>query len=45
MLKLPHKYTDDEKADALIAGYLSWNILGLVQNVLLDYEKSWEKEA
>lgn len=45
MLKLPRKYTDDKKADALIAGYLSRNILGLVQNEILDYEKSQGKEA
>lgn len=30
MLKLPHKYTDDKKADALVASYLNWNIMELV---------------
>lgn len=45
MLKLPRKYTNDKKSDVLIAWYLSRNILKLVRNEILDYEKSQEKEA
>ncbi len=45
MLKLPHKYTDDKKADAIIAWYLSRNILELVKNEIVNYETGREKEA
>lgn len=45
MLKLPQKHTGDKKADAIIAQYLNKNILGLVQDKILDYEKEWGKEA
>lgn len=45
MLKLPHKYTDDKKADALIAWYLKRNILELVSNEIVNYETGRGKEA
>lgn len=45
MLKLPHKYTDDKKADALIAWYLNRNILELVRNEIVNYETDRGKEA
>ena len=45
MLKLPHKYTDDKKADALITWYLSRNILELVRNEIVNYETGRGKEA
>ncbi len=45
MLKLPHKYTGDKKADALIASYLNRNILELVRNEILNYETGRRKEA
>ena len=45
MLKLPHKYTDDKKADALIAWYLNRNILELVRNEIVNYETGRGKEA
>lgn len=45
MLKLPHKYTDDKKADALIAWYLSQNIRELVSNEIVNYETGRGKEA
>ncbi len=45
MLKLPHKYTNDKKADALIAWYLSRNILELVSNEIVNYETSRGKET
>ena len=45
MLKLPHKYTNDKKADALIAWYLSRNILELVSNEIVNYETGRGKEA
>ena len=45
MLKLPHKYTDDKKADALIASYLNRNILELVRNEIVNYETGRGKEA
>lgn len=45
MLKLPHKYTDDKKADALIAWYLNRNILELVSNEIVNYETGRGKEA
>lgn len=45
MLKLPRKYTDDKKVEALIEWNLRQNILELVKNEILDYEKSQRKEA
>ena len=45
MLKLPHKYTDDKKADVLIASYLNWNTLELVRNEIMNYETGRRKEA
>lgn len=45
MLKLPHEYTDDKKADALIASYLNRNILELVRNEIVNYETGRGKEA
>lgn len=40
MLKLPRKYTDDKKVESLIEWNLRQNILELVRNEILDYEKS-----
>ena len=45
MLKLPHKYTNNKKADAFIASYLNQNILEIVSNEIVNYETSMEKEA
>lgn len=45
MLKLPHKYTEDKIADALIASYLNGNILELVRNEIVNYETGRGKEA
>lgn len=45
MLMFPHKYTDDKKADALIASYLNRNILELVSNEIVNYETGRGKEA
>lgn len=45
MLMLPHKYTDDKKADALIASYLNRNIMKLVRNEIVNYETSRKRSA
>ena len=45
MLKLPRKYTDDKKADALIASYLNRNILEFVRNDIVNYKTGRGKEA
>jgi len=45
MRKLPQIYTDDEKANAIIAWYLNRNILQLVQDIIINYEAIHDKEA
>lgn len=45
MLKLPQKYTNDEKANSIIAQYLNGNILDLVKDEIVDFEEGREKEA
>lgn len=45
MLKLPQKYTQDEKANSIIAWYLNQNILGLVQDEIVQYECQWGRTA
>ncbi len=45
MLKLPQKHTNDEKANGIIARYLTGNILGLVNDEIADYEYIRKKEA
>lgn len=45
MLKLPQKYTNDEKANGIITQYLNGNILDLVKGEIVDFEESREKEA
>lgn len=45
MLKLPQIHTDDEKANAIIAWYLNRNILQLVQDIIINYEAIYDKEA
>lgn len=44
MLKLPQKCTDDKKANAIIAKYLSQNILELARNEILGYENRSGRE-
>ncbi len=45
MLKLPQEHTDDEKANGIIARYLNGNILGLVNDEIVDYEYIRKKEV
>lgn len=45
MLKLPRKYTNDEKANSIITQYLNGNILDLVKGEIVDFEEGREKEA
>ena len=45
MLKLPQEHTNDKKANTIIVWYLNWNILGLIKDVVTDYEDIHEKES
>ncbi len=45
MLRMPQKYTCDERANIIIAQYLNGNILGLVTDQIIEYEALWKREA